>query len=58
MTAIVYQIRDFYLKRLERDGKEILSQAIDYRELAKLGGPIIQGSVPCDMPSYMDRDPA
>jgi hypothetical protein len=39
MTATVVQIRDFHLKRLEKKAVEIISNVIDYREVARLGGP-------------------
>jgi NTP pyrophosphatase (non-canonical NTP hydrolase) len=50
----VVQIRDFHLKRLEKEASKVLAQVIDYSEVARLGGPggvddlVILGAEPYD----------
>ena len=52
----VVQLRDYHLKRMERDAAKIIGQVIDYTEIARVGGPggiddlIIIDSAPCEMP--------
>lgn len=44
----VVQIRDFHLKRLAKQTEELMGELLDYAEIAREGGPIVQGAVPCD----------
>ncbi len=48
MSAVIYQIRDYHLRRMEQKAAEILRQALDYQQVARDGGPIVEGAAPCD----------
>jgi hypothetical protein len=55
----VVLLRDYHLKRMERDAAEVLGRVLPLTEFAKQGGPVVQGSEPCEVPSYMDgKEPA
>lgn len=62
----VIQIRDYHLRRLEAEAKEIMGRVIDYSEVVRLGGPggiddlIFVDTSPCEMNPYYapESDPA
>jgi hypothetical protein len=42
----VVLLRDYHLKKLEREAAAVLGQVINYAEIAKQGGPAVVGSDP------------
>lgn len=42
----VVKIRDYHLKRMERDAAKVLGEVLPLVEFAKTGGPIVAGSDP------------
>lgn len=44
----VVQLRDFHLKRMERDAAKVLGEVLPLVEFAKTGGPIVKDSAPCE----------
>lgn len=55
----VVQLRDYHLRRLEREAASVLGQVLPLIEFAKQGGPVVADSAPCEFwPGGIDDLPA